>query len=205
MPDICQYWSIYKHSAAQDNQFGLGILVIDSSHSQPLPKAGGICPRGFLRPLLPAGRRPRTGAGLTRPPGESGPQGVISSLAPLGLACSALTDGGQFPGCGGVRKVHGESMECTAGHLPDPLQAMTQYGYRAAASMVSARERLMLAELDGRREFYMGETEKKMEEVLAKRINVQRNEYFTQGWIGRHADKIVDKYELLVEVREGDN
>jgi hypothetical protein len=65
---------------------------------------------------------------------------------------------------------------------------------------VSARERLGLAELDGRRMFYMGETEKQLEEVLASQIKVQRNEYFTQGWIGRHADKIVQKFELLVEV-----
>ena len=27
-------------------------------------------------------------------------------------------------------------LECAVGHLPGPLQAMTQYGYRAAASMV---------------------------------------------------------------------
>jgi hypothetical protein len=32
-------------------------------------------------------------------------------MTPLGLACRALTDGGQFPGCGGARKVHGESTE----------------------------------------------------------------------------------------------
>ena len=33
MPDICQYWSIYEHSAAQDNQFGL---------SQPLCKGSQL-------------------------------------------------------------------------------------------------------------------------------------------------------------------
>jgi hypothetical protein len=58
-----------------------GVLVIHSSHSRPLSKAGGICPRGLLRPLLPAGRHQRSGASPTRPPGESGPRGVISSLA----------------------------------------------------------------------------------------------------------------------------
>ncbi len=67
-------------------------------HSGPLwiTFSEANCPVGRQRRQW---RRPNTAA-------WSGDQ-----MTPLGLACRVLTDGGQFPGCDGARKVHGESTE----------------------------------------------------------------------------------------------